>query len=270
MVLSADAVYAMDFAALVAEHAETGAEATMVTTEVEPQDAGRYGVVQASDGRIDAYAYKPDDPRGNLVANEVFVFRPATVLEALEAVADEGEDALEDLGDAVLPRLVDAGGVREHRLTGYWHDVGTIPAYWSAHRELLADEPPIDLDDPAWPVLTRAIEHRASARVLQGARVERGLLAPGSRVAGTVERSVIGRGAVVEAGATVRDSVVLPGACVRAGATVERAILDDRVEVGREARVGGADGEIALVGLQATGEPGAELPAGARFPEVDD
>lgn len=271
VVLSADAVYAMDFADLVAEHVEAGADLTMVTTEVEPEDAGRYGVVRARDGRIRDYAYKPDEPHGSLVANEVFVFAPAALLDTLEAVArQDGEDALEDLGDAVLPRLVDAGGVREHHLDGYWRDVGTIPAYWSAHQELLADEPPIDLDDPAWPMVTRAIEHRACARVPTGARVQRSLLAPGSRVAGTVERSVIWRGAVVDAGATVRDAVVLPGACVRAGATVERAIIDDRVEVGRDARVGEADGEIALVGLRATVEPGTELDAGARFPEVDD
>ena len=37
------------------------------------------------------------------------------------------------------------------RWSGYWRDVGTIPAYWQAHRDFLAEEPPIDLDDPAWP-----------------------------------------------------------------------------------------------------------------------
>ena len=46
------------------------------------------------------------------------------------------------------------------------------------------------------------------------------------------------------AGAVVRESVLLPGAVVRAGAVVERAILDDGVEIGRDARVGEAGGEI--------------------------
>jgi glucose-1-phosphate adenylyltransferase len=54
---------------------------------------------------------------------------------------------------------------------------------------------------------------------------------------------------------------------VRAGATVERAILDDLVEVESGVTVGAADGEIALVGLRAHVEE--DLPAGARFPEVD-
>ena len=45
--VSADAVYKLDYAALVEEHVEGGAAVTMVTTTVDPEDAGRYGVVQA-------------------------------------------------------------------------------------------------------------------------------------------------------------------------------------------------------------------------------
>jgi glucose-1-phosphate adenylyltransferase len=66
----------------------------------------------------------------------------------------------------------------------------------------------------------------------------------------------------------VIDSVLLPGARVRSGATVTRAVLDDRVEVGRDATVGG-DGEITLVGRQARVDDGAQVPPGARLPEPD-
>jgi glucose-1-phosphate adenylyltransferase len=265
VVVSADAVYKLDYDALVDEHLETGADVTMVTTEVEPEDAGRYGVVQAGGGRVRDYVYKPDEPEGNLISNEVFVFAPEALLDALQGLAGE-DDELQDLGHRLLPQMVEAGNAREHRIVDYWRDVGTIPAYWQAHLELTEDDPPIDLDDPAWPVLTHATSHRASAQVLAGAALDRALLAPGSRVGGAVERSVIGRGAVVEEGATVRDAVVLPGAVVRAGATVQRAVIDQGVDV--HADVGEPDGEIALVGLGATVE--APVPAGGRYPEVDD
>lgn len=271
VVVSADAVYTLDYGALVEEHLEGGADVTIVTTEVEADDASRYGVVQVGDGMIREYVYKPEEPKGARVSNEVFAFSPAPLLDTLEELAsDAGDEGLEDIGDDLLPRLVDAGGAREHRLESYWRDVGTVPAYWSSHQELLADEPPIDLDDPAWPVLTRAAARRAPARVLRGASVEASLLAPAARVAGTVESCVIGRGAVVEAGAVVCESVLLPGAVVRAGATVERAILDDSVEISTEATVGGPDGEITLIGMRAVVEAGANLPAGARFPRPEE
>jgi glucose-1-phosphate adenylyltransferase len=269
-VLSADAVYVQDYGALVEEHMASDAAVTMVTTKVDPDDAARYGVVQVEGGKVADYAYKPERPASNLVASEVFVFRPGPLLEALEDLAGEaGDDGLDDLGDALLPRLVAGGGAREARFDGYWRDVGTVDAYWDAHQELLEDPPPIDLDDPAWPILTQASARRASAHVLRGADVQESMLAPAARVAGTVERSIVGRGAVVEAGAVVRESVLLPGAVVRSGAEAVRAVLDDAVEVGAGATVGGPGGEIALVGLRAAVGAGEAVPPGGRHPSVD-
>ena len=264
VVLSADAVYTLDYGALVEEHVQAGAAVTMVTTEVDPGDAGRYGVVQADGERIESYVYKPDEPATNLIATEVFVFAPRSLWDVLEDLADD--DDLDDLGDGLLPRLVGDGGARQSRFDGYWRDVGTVEAYHAAHMDLVADEPPLDLDDRAWPILTKAPTTRASARVRAGAEVADSLLGPGATVAGRVDRSVIGREAVVESGATVIESVLLPGAVVRSGATVVRAVLDDHVEV--RGTVGEPGGEIALVGLGAA-VTGA-VPAGGRYPEDPD
>jgi glucose-1-phosphate adenylyltransferase len=141
VVLSAAAVYSQDYGALVEEHMASDAGVTMVATEVDPQDAGRYGVVQVDDdGAVVDYPHKPDTPATNLVANEVFVFRPKPLWDVLEDVADRADDdGLEDLGEALLPRLVEAGGARESRFEDYWRDIGTVDAYSSAHQDLLGD-----------------------------------------------------------------------------------------------------------------------------------
>ncbi len=52
VVVSADAVYKLDYGALVEEHCEAGKAVTMVTTEVDPEDADRYGVVQVNGDRV--------------------------------------------------------------------------------------------------------------------------------------------------------------------------------------------------------------------------
>ena len=253
VVLSADAIYRMDYAELAAEHADRGAELTMVTTRVDPADAGRYGVVEASGGTVTGYAYKPEEAAGDLVGTEVFVFRPDALLTALDdAAAELREDAvaegeLADLGDTVLPRLVSGGGAVEHRLDGYWRDVGTIDAYWAAHRDLLGDPPRLDLDDPDWPVRTHNAQ-RPPARLAAGSRMADSLVAPGCVLRGTVERSVLSPGVVVEAGAVVRDSIVLGDAVIRSGATVERAVLDERVRVEAGAQIGAPDGDLTVVG----------------------
>lgn len=270
VVVSSDAVYKLDYREVAEAHLGSGDEVTMVTTEVAPDDASRYGIVQVGDdGRITDYAYKPDEPASTTATNEVFVFTPGATLDRLDGLHSElGDDGLEDLGSHLLPAQTKDGLARAHRLEGYWRDVGTVPAYWQAHRDFLAAEPPIDLDDPAWPVHTRGGRHSA-ARLLPGAVVDGSLVSGGTRVAGEVRGSVLSPGVVVEKGATVVDSVLLPGAHVRAGATVTRSVLDDRVEIGEQATVGG-DGDITLIGRRAVVDAGAHLAAGARFPETED
>lgn len=270
VVASSDAVYKLDYREVAEAHLGSGAEVTMVTTEVAADDAPRYGIVEVGEGdRVTGYAYKPDEPATTTATNEVFVFSPTETLDRLEALArDAGEDGLEDLGSQLLPAQTADGLARAFPLEGYWRDVGTIPAYWAAHREFIQEDPPLDLDDPSWAIRTRGGRHSA-ARLLGGAVVEESLVSGGTRVAGEVRGSVLSPGVVVERGATVVDSVLLPGARVRAGATVTRAVLDDGVEIGESATVGG-DGEITLVGRRAVVDAGAQLAAGARFPEPDD
>ena len=269
VVVSSDAVYRLDYRDVVDAHLASGAEATMVTTDVPPEDASRYGVVQLGEhGRVAEYAYKPEHPVGGTIANEVFVLTPGPVLDRLEALAhDVGDEGLEDLGDRLLPDLARDGVARSHPMAGYWRDVGTVEAYWQAHQDFLGEDPPLHLDDPAWPVHTRESAD-AAARVLRGADVGTSLLAGGTRVAGSVHGSVLSPNVVVEAGATVVDSVLLPGVVVRAGATVRRTVVDDRVVVGEGASVGAADdGPVTLVGRGGAVRAGAVVAAGARNPD---
>jgi glucose-1-phosphate adenylyltransferase len=260
----------MDYDDIVAGHLDGGSTVTFVTAGVPAgEDPARFGVVQASGGRVTGYAYKPDEPDGDLIATEVFAFTPDPLLDCLEELASSaGDEGLEDIGVAALPAFVEAGEAREHRHAGYWRDVGTIPSYWRGHQELLGEDPAFRIDDAVLPLLTKP-ERSDPVRLRRSAEVDDSLLAPGSDVGGTVERSVLAAGVIVEPGAVVRDSVLLPGVVVRRGAVVERAVLDDGVVVGEGVTVGGSGGgddEIAVVGQgeQVTSDlgPGQQQPAG--------
>jgi glucose-1-phosphate adenylyltransferase len=266
LVLSADHVYRLDYGAVLARHRDRRAGVTVVTSEVPAEDASRQAVVEVDgDGRIGGFHYKPDEPPTTRVATEVFAFDSGRLLGTLEELA-AGDGELKDFGHGLLPRLVSAGEAVEHRLDGYWRDVGTVPAYWQAHMDLLDPERPLDLDDPAWPILGRA-PHRLPARVEGSARLDGALLSPGTVVAGEVTRSVLGPGVVVEPGAAVRDAVLLDDCVVAAGARVERAVLDRGVRVGPGARVGAAGdgGEPALVAEEAEVPPNVTVGPGGRF-----
>ena len=238
LVLSADGVYTLDYRDVVDAHLDSDADVTMVTSQLD-EDAGRFGVVSVgADRRVTDFAYKPDDPKSDLVTTEVFAYRPGALLDTLDDLG-ESDEPLADFGDALLPRLVEGGRAFEYRLEGYWRDVGTPESYWQAHQDLVDGTGP-DLDDRGWRIRTTS-GHRPPARVEAGASVEDSLVSPSCRVAGRVSRSVLSPGVVVEAGAVVEASVILHGAVIRAGARVERAIVDSGTEVPAGAHVHSTD-----------------------------
>ncbi len=261
LVLSADAVYALDYRDVIDTHLAAEADVTMVTTRVD-EDPGRFGVVEAAaDERVTGFAYKPDDPKGDLVTTEVFAYRPAALLGTLEELAGELDGELSDFGDELIPRLVDAGRAFEHRLEGYWRDVGTPDSYWKAHQELLAAAPGgIDLDDPAWPVRTTGA-HRPPARICPSASVENSLVSSACCVGGRVVDSVLSPGALVEEGAVVLQSVLLHDAVIRSGARVERAVVDAGVDVGagETVRSDDPDNPVAVLGATDHGADDDEI-----------
>ncbi len=281
LVMSADHVYSFDYRDAIDTHRESDADCTIVTSEVPLEEAGDHAVVEVdADGRVTGFDYKPDRPATTTVATEIFVYRPNVLIETLEqlhrelgADSDEGDSGLEDFGDHLLPRLVEKHRVVAHVLPGYWKDLGEPDKYLQAHRDVLTDDVGV-LDRRDWPILTRQPQ-RAPARVLGGAQVVDSLVSPGCHVSGTVIRSVLGPGCVVEPGAVVRDSVLFSDVTVRGDATVDWAILDKDCVVEASATVGAVADEIddsdavVLVGqgsrisARATLGPGARLEPGS-------
>ncbi|MCW2615861.1 MAG: glucose-phosphate adenylyltransferase [Frankiales bacterium] len=277
LVMSADHVYRLDLAELVDAHLASGAECTVVTTAVDVEEAGDHAVVSIDDtGRVTAFDYKPDDPASGLVSAEIFAYDPTVLAGVLDdlhrelgAGAEAGDTGIGDFGEHLLPRLVERGRTVAHSLPGYWRDVGQPHLYLRAHRDVLLDGVGV-LDVPGWPIISHQPQ-RPPARVLDGAVVSDSLVSPGSTVAGVVRRSVLGPGAVVEAGAEVVDSVVFADTVVRAGARVERSIVDTGCDIGADARIGSADTDlddsdaITIVGRGCSVPPGTVLPGGSRL-----
>lgn len=261
LVLSADHLYTLNFLDVVDTHLSRGADLTVVTTVVE-EDPSRYGVVQVDDGRVTGFDYKPEQPQGRLVAAEIFLYGAQQLLEALD-VLHEQEGRLEDYGNDLVPWFVAHRTVVEHRLEGYWMDLGTLQSYWTAHLQLL-DGHGASLDDPDWPIYS-AQPQLVPARVAGSAEIRGSMVAAGAVVRGAVEHSVLGPGVVVEEGATVRHSVLLDGVHVPAGAVLENVIAD----VGARIAPGlhGSAGAVTLIDATGAVRAAEEFDRDAVLPE---
>ena len=254
LVLSADHIYKLDLRDVIEAHQQLGAEVTMVTTEVSPDEAARFGNVNVdAQSRVTRFDYKPEHPKSTTATTEVFVYDAPSLMDLLDDLIqqaeDEGEDeeaALRDFGHELLPALVERGRAFAFKLEGYWRDVGTIESYHAGHMDLLRPDSPLHLDDPAWPIRTRG-QQLLPARIAASARIDNSLISPGCFVAGRVVNSVLSPGVRVEEGATVENAVLLHNAVVASSVSVRRAIVDEDVRVEQDA--GGGE-EIAVVGRE--------------------
>jgi len=273
LILSGDHIYAMDYDAMLTFHRDHEAELTMATIRVTPAEATRLGVVGVDEEyRVTSFVEKPKDPPSLLANMGVYIFN-LTTLDRVLWEDHERTETSHDFGKDILPRMIaDGRKVVAYPYSGYWMDVGTVQSYWKAHMDLLADEPPFNLNDRAWVIHTRT-EERPPMRIARKAVVENSMICDGCVLepGAHVECSVLSPGVIVRAGAVVRESVVLTNAEIGPGAVVERAILDKNVLVGEKARVGAlgpqpveavSGSDLALVGKNSQVPPGLVIQPG--------
>jgi glucose-1-phosphate adenylyltransferase len=234
LVLSADHVYKMDFRDAIKTHLEKKASVTMVTTRLpKGESASRFGVVEADkNGRIVKFDYKPDQPESDLITTEIFVYDARTLIKTLKHLNEKNEK-IKDYGHELLPHLVAEGNAFDHRLVGYWRDVGTIESYWQTQMDLLDEKERLFFDDDDWKILTLSAQ-RVPAFIYKSADVTNSLISSGSRISGAVSRSVLSAGVTIERGAEVADSIVLPNGTIEKGVKIKRVIVDTGVKVNRE------------------------------------
>ncbi len=230
VVVNGDVLTDLDITGLIAFHRGHGSEATISLTPVE--DPSAFGVVPTdADGRVEAFIEKPprDEAPTNLINAGTYVLEPG-VLDRIPAgrrVSIERE---------TFPALAEARSLYALGSDAYWLDTGTPDTYLRAHLDLLLGRrsgPPApgasvdgSLGQGVWRI--GAVDVRSTAvidsLVGAGAVIEAGAV---------VERSVIGHGAVVEEGTSVIGSVLLPGARVAARATVEGSIVGPGATIGQ-------------------------------------
>ncbi|MEY2425909.1 MAG: mannose-phosphate guanylyltransferase / phosphomannomutase, partial [Actinomycetota bacterium] len=217
LVISGDVLTDIDLGAVVAEHDQRGAMATIALKSMEnPVDFGI--VITGADGRIERFLEKP-------TWGEVFSDTINTGIYVLEPeVFDYIGAGQVDFSSDVFPKLLEDGKALYGAVVdGYWEDVGTLESYISAHRDAVDRRvalqlPGFEMSDRVW--------------VGEGADVH-----PDARVDGPC---VIGHDCRIAAGAHLAPYTVL-GDNVRVGADayIERSVVHDNSHLGRAVRLRG-------------------------------
>ena len=254
LILSGDHIYKMDYNRMLSAHIERGADITIAVRPVPWEVAPSFGIMNTdADHNIIEFEEKPKHPKSNLASMGVYIFTWKILKEYLEN-DNADPNSKNDFGKNIIPKLLeDKKSMLAYEFADYWKDVGTIASLWEANMDLLEENPEFDLTDPRWKIYSRS-PVMPPQFLGEKAVVENSMLTEGCEVYGTAKHSVLFEGVIVEEGAVVENSVIMPGTRIRSGAVVNRTIVAENCVINANARVGEAEGDIALIG-QATVMP---------------
>lgn len=258
VVFGADHVYRMDPSQMVADHIDSGADATVAGIRVPRREATAFGVIKtAEDGhRIAEFMEKPadppavpDDPDVSYASMGNYVFSTKALIEALKIDAAD-EASVHDMGGNIIPYFVNKGTANVYdfarnnvpgatdRDRGYWRDVGTLDAFMDAHMDLISVEPIFNLYNHDWPILSYPPPF-PPAKFVEDGTARDSMIGTGTIISGaTVSRSVIAEDVHINSGSRVEGSVIMPGVRIGRNAVVRHSILDKNVVVPDGAKVG--------------------------------
>ncbi|HDS1211433.1 glucose-1-phosphate adenylyltransferase [Shewanella algae] len=246
MVLSGDHIYRMDYAGLLAAHAESGADMTVSCMEVPVAEAANaFGVMEVdSSNRILGFEEKPveprplpDNPESCLASMGNYVFNTEFLFEQLKKDA-QNADSNRDFGKDIIPAIIEKHRVYAYPFRSafpneqaYWRDVGTLDSFWQANMELLSPTPALNLYDAKWPIWTYQ-EQLPPAKFVFDDDDRRGMaldsvVSSGCIISGaTVRHCVLFNEVRVCSYSEVEDSVILPDVVVLRHCRIRKAIID--------------------------------------------
>ena len=263
LILAGDHMYRMDYRNMLRDHMEANADITIAVQTVSEADIGGFGALRVDEaGRIVEFREKPQSAKDRdglalepewmgmrglpadrpyLASMGMYLFRTQVLMSALA-----GDEV--DFGRDIIPMEVENRRVQASFFTGYWRDIGTTRAFYEAHMDLVAANPPFRFDAPDWPIFTRS-RYLPPARI-SGSRFERTCLSDGTTIMNSViEDSVIGIRATIH-GATIKRTLHMgadrtevqagpdaPPVGVGEGTVIDGAIIDKNVRIGRNVRI---------------------------------
>ena len=240
LILSGDHIYKMDYGKMLEQHNASGADVTLATLQVHPDEVSRFGVVDVSrSGEVRGFVEKPKttdlrspwNPEMVDASMGIYLFNTDVLLPALMRDA-ENPNSKHDFGHNILPDILDKYKIYAYNFVDenkkealYWKDVGTLDAYYEANMDVASISPTFNLYDNSWPIRTRVRQY-PPAKFVFGE--------PGRT--GSAVNSIVSGGCIVS-GALVRNSVLSQDVRVNSYSELESSIVFTHVNIGRHCRI---------------------------------
>jgi glucose-1-phosphate adenylyltransferase len=272
LILSGDQLYQMDFAEMLDNHKQLGADISIATIPVADREAPEFGILKSTDGLVTSFIEKPKKEllpewvsetsnemkaagRNYLASMGIYIFNRQLLFDLLQT---DYADAT-DFGKEIIPQSINKLKVASYQYTGYWTDIGNIYSFFEANLDLTEDIPAFNLFDDERTIYTRA--RMLPPAKISGTTLEKTMIAEGSIInASRVEHSVVGIRSRIGHGTTLVSTYMmgndqyetlneiaeakakgLPQLGIGERCYIRNAIIDKNVRIGSDVRINGGN-----------------------------
>ncbi len=271
LILSGDQLYQIDFAEMINNHRDKGADITIATIPVTSDDAIDFGILKTDDDNfITSFIEKPakelhkdwvsdtgDEMRRQgkeyLASMGIYIFNRKVMDELLKDIYPDAKD----FGKEIIPNSISDYKVISYQYEGYWTDIGNIYAFFEANIALTADIPVFNLFDRDKTIYTRP--RMLPPAKISGSYMEKTVIAEGSIIlASRIEQSLIGVRARIGSGSTIVSCYIMgndyyetldilqnnrnrgvPELGIGERCFIKNAIIDKNCRIGNDVRING-------------------------------
>jgi glucose-1-phosphate adenylyltransferase len=242
-IFGADHIYRMDIRQMVDFHINSDAYVSVAAIPVPLDEASSFGIIRCDkSGKISGFDEKPQKPKpmpgrsdAALASMGNYIFNTDILMESLAKAQKNKEH---DFGKHILPSLVstkrlyaydfsqnDIPGIKGYEEKGYWRDVGTIQAYFNAHKDMLGEKPKLELGNELWPILP-SYSKNTSARIIQGeiknSHIAEGVIIKNARII----NSIIRKGVTIDDDVEIENSIIMDNTVIRKEVRIRNSIID--------------------------------------------
>ncbi|SEG09487.1 glucose-1-phosphate adenylyltransferase [Butyrivibrio sp. Su6] len=218
-------VYKQDYRQLLESHIASGAEITVLYHKVENARKyfkGCHTVVLNKQKGVQAIEKNLGTASNKNILMDTYCMRKETFIELVQ-------DASWMSSIYTLPDIINLYckqmDVRAYQHKGYFASLTSLDDYYHASMELLDYSIASDLFKADWPIYTRTTDS-CPTQYFETAKVTNSFISNGCLIEGTVENSIIGRGAVIGKGVTIKNSIIMAYSEISDNIRIENAVVD--------------------------------------------
>ena len=277
LILAGDHLYRMDYQKMLDVHTESNADITVSVIPVKKKVTSGLGILQAdASGRIVDFVEKPQTeeelqrlrvepdvftsrgiaPQGReyIASMGIYIFNREVLREVLQ------DDSNVDFGKDIIPKSIQTGTVSAYFFDGYWEDIGTIQAFYSANISLTDATPSFNFYDEQAPIYTNR-RHLPSTKV-NSSSVRSSILAEGSIIDDSeLDRTIVGIRSIISGGSRIYQSILMgadyyesdasrveneksgvPNVGIGRNCLIQNAIIDKNARIGNNSVLVNRDG----------------------------